>query len=311
MAQLDRLGDGQVERAGPPARAVQTRAPVRQRRLARWIGRALLYLTVAFLSLTFALPFLWMLSTSLKTDPQVYHVPPIWIPNPVRWANYPEGLTYVPFGLYFLNTMKYGLLSTIGVVVSSALCAYGFSRLQWRGRDTVFFIVLATMMIPFQVRMIPLYLIFHNLGWLDTYLPLIVPSFMGSAYFIFMLRQFFMTIPMELSDAALIDGASESTILLRIILPLSKPALAVVALFQFMDAWNDYLGPLIYLKDSNKFPIAMGLEQMRAHSMSVDIPLLWPRLMAASAVVTIPIILLYFFTQRTFVEGIALSGVKG
>jgi ABC-type glycerol-3-phosphate transport system permease component len=134
---------------------------------------------------------------------------------------------------------------------------------------------------------------------------------MGSAYFIFMLRQFFMTIPMELSDAALIDGADELVILWRIILPLAKPALAVVALFQFMDAWNDYLGPLIYLRDPNKFPIAMGLEQMRSHSMSVDIPLLWPRLMAASAVITIPIILLYFFTQRMFVEGIALSGVKG
>jgi multiple sugar transport system permease protein len=310
MSQTDQLRDRPLNQVQPHSQLV-TAPSLWRSQLISVLGRALLYLLVAALSLLFALPFLWMISTSLKTDPQVYHAPPIWIPNPVRLENYPEGLTYVPFGLYFLNTLKYGILSTIGVVASSALCAYGFSRLQWPGRDVVFFIVVATLMIPFQVRMIPLYLIFHRLGWLDTYLPLIVPSFMGSAYFIFMLRQFFMTIPMELSDAALIDGASESTILMRIILPLSKPALAVVALFQFMDAWNDYLGPLIFLKDSSKYPIAMGLEQMRAHSMSVDIPLLWPRLMAASAVVTIPIVLLYFYTQRTFVEGIALTGVKG
>jgi multiple sugar transport system permease protein len=259
----------------------------------------------------FALPFLWTISTSLKTDAQIYRIPPIWIPNPIRWLNYPEALVYVPFGLYFLNTIKYGLLTTIGATLSSAFVAYGFSRIQWRGRNAIFFLVLATMMIPFQVRMIPLYLIFQKINWLNTYLPLIVPSFMGSAYFIFMLRQFFMTIPMEISDAALIDGANEVTILWRIILPLATPALAVVALFQFMESWNDYLGPLIYLRDSDKFPIAMGLQQMRSHSMSVDIPLLWPRLMAASAVITLPIVLLYFFTQRVFVEGIAMSGIKG
>lgn len=280
-------------------------------RMMRWLGWSGLHLLILFLSLLFALPFIWMIATSLKTDAQIYHIPPIWIPNPIRWANYPEALVYVPFGLYFLNTMKYGLLATIGATLSSAFIAYGFSRIRWRGRDTIFFLVLATMMIPFQVRMIPLYLIFHKIGWLNTYLPLIVPAFMGSAYFIFMLRQFFMTIPIDLSDAALIDGANELTILWRIILPLAKPALAVVALFQFMEAWNDYLGPLIYLRDQSKFPIALGLEQMRAHSMSVDIPLLWPRLMAASAVITLPIILLYFFTQRIFVEGITLSGVKG
>jgi multiple sugar transport system permease protein len=279
--------------------------------LLRWLGQIGNYLLIILLSLLFALPFIWMLTTSLKTDEQIYRIPPIWIPDPVRWMNYPEALTYVPFGLYFVNTLKYGLLSTLGATLSSAFIAYGFSRIQWRGRDALFFLVLATMMIPFQVRMIPLYLIFHRIGWLNTYLPLIVPTFMGSAYFIFMLRQFFMTIPTEISDAALMDGANELTILWRIIFPLATPALAVVALFQFMEAWNDYLGPLIYLRDSAKFPIAMGLEQMRSHSMSVNIPLLWPRLMAASTVITIPIILLYFFTQRVFVEGITLSGIKG
>lgn len=286
--------------------------------LSRWQGKAIqwllrggLQLLVTGLGVIFALPFFWMVSTSLKTDPQVYHIPPIWFPSPLRWANYPEGLTYVPFGTYFLNTLRYCLLTTLGAVLSCGLCAYGFAKLQWRGRDSLFFLLLATMMIPFQVQMIPLYLIFKNLGWLNTYLPLIVPSYFGSAYFIFMLRQFFLTIPMELSDAARIDGAGDLQTLLYVILPLAKPALAVVGLFQFMDAWNDYLGPSIYLREASLFPIALGLEQMRAHSMSVNIPLLWPHLMAASAVTILPVVLLYFFTQRTFVEGITVTGIKG
>lgn len=292
--------------------ASNTRARRRRKALYRF-NRLLLYAVVVVLSVLFALPFLWMLSTSLKTDPQVYHVPPIWIPNPIRMLNYPEALTYVPFGLYFLNTMKYSVFSTIGAVASSALCAYGFSRIRWPGRDVVFVIVLATTMLPFQVVMIPLYLIFNELGWLDTYLPLIVPNWMGVPYFIFLLRQFFLTIPMDLSDAARIDGANEFGIFLRIILPLSIPALAVVALFEFMYAWNDYLGPLIYLRDSNQYPIAVGLEQMRSHmhAMGTFIPLQWPRLMAASAVTILPVVLLFFFAQRMFVEGITLSGIKG
>ncbi len=295
------------ERVRPEEAAARRRRYVVRRRL----GKLLLSVTTGVLSLVFVLPFLWMLSTSFKTDPQVYHIPPIWIPNPLRWANYPEGMTYVPFGLYFSNTLRYCLGTVVGVILSSAFCAYGFARLQWKGRNLLFYIVLGTMMIPFQVRMIPLYLIFKKLGWLNTYLPLIIPSFTGSAYFIFLLRQFFMTIPVELSDAARIDGASEVGILFRIILPLAKPALAVIGLFQFMDAWNDYMGPLIYLRDTEKYPIAMGLEQMRSHSVAATESLVWPHLMAASAVVTIPIVILYFLTQRTFVEGITLTGVKG
>lgn len=283
----------------------------RRRDAFRLTGRVLFQIAVTILSLVFALPFIWMISTSLKTDPQVYQIPPIWIPLPPRWENYTEGLTYVSFGTYFLNTIQYCLITTVGVVLSCSIVAYGFSKLQWKGRDTLFFVLLATMMIPFQVQMIPLYLIFKSLGWLDTYLPLVVPSFFGSAYYIFMLRQFFLTIPNELSDAARIDGAGDGQTLWHVILPLAKPAIAVVGLFQFMDAWNDYLGPSIYLRDSSRFPIALGLEQMRAHSMSVNIPLLWPHLMAASAVTILPIVLLYFFTQRTFVEGITVTGIKG
>ena len=283
----------------------------RQVRLTYWAGHAGLYLLMLSLSLLFMLPFIWMVSTSLKDDPQVYRVPPVWIPNPMRWRNYPEVLVYLPFGLFFLNTMKYCIPTTIGTVISSALPAYGFSRIRWRERDALFFVCLATMMIPFQVQMIPLFITFKTLGWINTYLPLIVPAFFGSAYFIFMLRQFFLTIPQELSDAARIDGCSELGILFRIILPLSKPALAVVALFQFMWSWNDYLGPLIYLNQVPKFPIALGLQQLRATYHSAGQKLVWPYLMAASTTVILPILVLFFFTQRTFIEGITVTGMKG
>jgi ABC-type glycerol-3-phosphate transport system permease component len=262
--------------------------------------------------LIFVFPFFWMFSTSLKTDPQVYTIPPTLFPNPIRWSNYPEALVYVPFGRYFLNTLQYAVLASIGAVLSSALVAYGFSRLRWRGRDALFFVCLMTMMLPFQVRMIPLYLIFNRLDWLNTYRPLIIPAYLGSPFFIFMLRQFFMTIPMELSDAARIDRASELGIFFRIIMPLAKPALAVVALFEFMNDWNDYLGPLVYIGSrSEKYPIAMGLAQMRTHLDQANVELMWPRLMAASAVMILPVVLIFFFTQRTFVEGITLTGVKG
>jgi multiple sugar transport system permease protein len=274
----------------------------------RVMGRILLYTVVAVLSLLFALPFLWMLSTSLKNDPQTYHVPPIWIPNPVRLINYPEAMQAQPFGAFFLNTLKYAIPTTFGAIISAALVAYGFSRIRWWGRDTIFFICLATLMIPFQVTMIPLYVLFKNLGWINTYYPLVVPSFFGGAYYIFLLRQFFLTIPSDLSDAAEVDGASELDIFWRIILPLAKPALAVVGLFQFMGAWNDYLGPLIYLSNQALYPIALGLQLFQSQFAQ---KLVWPYLMAASTVTILPVVLLFFFAQRTFVEGVAITGLKG
>jgi ABC-type glycerol-3-phosphate transport system permease component len=272
------------------------------------LGRVGLYLLVIFLGLTFALPLLWMISTSIKTDPQVYRVPPIWIPNPARFENYLDVLTRRPFGLWFLNTLRYVLPVTIGVLASSGLVAYSFSRIRWWGRDLLFLLCIATMMIPFQVQMIPLYILFRNLGWINSYKPLVIPAFFGNAYYIFMLRQFFLTIPQDLSDAARVDGASELGILFRIIVPLAKPALAVVALFQFMGAWNDYLGPLIYLNSENMYPLALGLQSLRS---SFQEALVWPYLMAASTLIVAPIIIIFFLTQRTFVEGIALTGVKG
>jgi len=280
----------------------------RSKRISQHLNRFALYLLVVVLSLSFALPLLWMISTSIKTDPQVYRVPPIWIPNPMRFMNYAEVLTRRPFGLWFLNTLKYVIPSTLGVVVSSMFVAYSFARIRWWGRDVLFFLCIATMMIPFQVQMIPLYVIFRNLGWINTYKPLVIPPFFGNPYFIFLLRQFFLTIPQDLSDAARVDGCSELGILFRIILPLAKPALAVVGLFQFMAAWNDYLGPLIYINSEKLFPLALGLQSMRS---SFQEALVWPYLMAASTLIVAPIIIIFFVTQRTFVEGITLSGVKG
>ena len=205
-----------------------------RRRLPTYLSRVALYGVVLILAAGYLLPFVWMVATSLKVDRQVYSIPPTWIPNPVRWQNYYEAMTLLPWHLYFGNTIKYALFSTVGTVLSSSLCAYGFSRVRWKGRDTLFVLCLATVMVPFQVRMIPLYLMFNKIGWLNSYRPLIIPSFLGTAYDIFLLRQFFLTVPPELSDAARIDGASELVILARIIGPLARPALAVVALFQLM-----------------------------------------------------------------------------
>jgi multiple sugar transport system permease protein len=271
-------------------------------------GRAGKYALLALCSLSFLLPFLWMVSTSLKDTPQTFHVPPIWVPWPMRPQNYPEALTRQPFGLFLVNTLQYAVPSSIGALLSCSIVAYGFSRVRWPGRNVLFFVCLCTLMIPFQVRMIPLYLIFKNLGWLNTYNPLVIPAFFGDAYYIFLLRQFFMTIPQELSEAARIDGANELQILGRVILPLARPAIAVVALFQFMWAWNDYLGPLIYLRDPDKFPIALGLQRFVGQFVE---ELAWPYLMAASTVTILPIIVLFFVTQRTFIEGITVSGIKG
>ncbi|MHB0874524.1 MAG: carbohydrate ABC transporter permease [Anaerolineae bacterium] len=300
----------QVTDAGRLA-ASKSAGRVRRRPAVHYAGRVALYAVLLVLSLLFVLPFVWMVSTSLKDDPQVYHVPPIWFPSPQLWSNYPGALTQQPFARFFVNTLWYALPATVGTILSCAIPGYGFARFRWRGRDLLFYLCLATMMIPFQVQMIPLFITFKKVGWINTYLPLVVPAFFGNAYFIFLLRQFFMTIPLELSDAARIDGCGEFGILWRVIMPLSRPALAVVGLFTFMNCWNDYLGPLIYLNNIKLYPVALGLQQLRANYHAAGQRLVWPYLMAASTVVVAPILLLYFFTQRTFIEGITVTGIKG
>lgn len=266
----------------------------------------LLYVLVGLLALLFALPFLWLVSGSLKTDRQIFTLPPIWIPNPVTWENYPNSLQFIPYFLYLRNTLVICIGTVVGSLLSCTLAAYGFARIRWPGRDVIFMVVISTLMLPYAVIMVPLFIVFKQLGWIGTYLPLILPAFFGSPFFIFLLRQFFLTIPLELSDAARIDGANEVQILLRIILPLSSPALAMVALFQFMNTWGDYLGPLIYLSRQDMYTVALGLTLfLDQHAQE------WALLMAASTLTLLPVIVLFFFTQRTFIEGISLTGIKG
>ena len=256
--------------------------------------------------LSFLMPFLWMLSTSLKVDTQIFVYPPIWIPNPFAWGNYPKALNYIPYLKYLTNTLEISALSMIGVVASSSLVAYSLARLKWPGRDALFVLTLSTMMLPYAVTLIPLFIVFRTLGWVNTFLPLIVPHYFGSAFFIFLLRQFFLTIPNDLSDAGRIDGATELGIFWRIVLPLTKPALATVALLQFLGSYRDFMGPLIYLTDESMYTLSIGLTMYSSmHSTE------WGLLMAASVVMTAPIIVLFFFTQRTFVQGITLTGIKG
>jgi ABC-type glycerol-3-phosphate transport system permease component len=280
--------------------------------LAEWVAEILKYTVLILLTITFVMPFYWMFSSALKNDAQVYVAPPIWFPSPAFWNNFSDAWNSQPFTQYMLNTLfLYAIPYTIGTVLSSAIVAYGFSRIQWKWRDTLFYLCLATMMVPFQVQMVPLFMIFKKFHWINTFLPLVVPAFFGSPYYIFMLRQFFRTIPSELSDAARIDGASEFDILWRIMLPLSRPALTVVSLLAFIGAWNDYLGPLIYVHDQSKFVLALGVESLRrTFTFNSTIANAYPYLMAVSTLVVLPIIIIFFFGQRVFIEGISMTGLK-
>ena len=247
-----------------------------------------------------------MVSTSLKTDSQIFSEQLHWIPKPPLWRNYRDALGSFPFLQYLGNTLLVCIGVTFGTVFSCTLPAYGFSRIRWKGRDALFFILLMTIMLPGQVTMLPIFLIFRWLGWTGTFLPLIVPSFLGSAFSIFLLRQFFMSIPQELSDAARIDGCSELGILGRVIVPLSKPAIATVALFAFTYAWMDFVNPLIYLHDERQYTLALGLQSFLGRHNSE-----WSLLMATATVITMPLVVLFFFAQRTFIRGITLTGMKG
>jgi multiple sugar transport system permease protein len=258
----------------------------------------------------FILPLVWMLTTSVKTPDQVVKVPIQWVPDPVYLQNYPNAFVRdpnQPLLVYIWNTVFIAVLCVIGALISNTLVAYGFSRLRWPGRDVVFMFVIATLLIPFAVTMVPLYLLWNFLGQTNTYYPLIVPAWLASPFSIFLLRQFFMGLPQELSESARIDGASELQILWSVIVPLSRPALAVVALFTFIGTWNDFTGPLIFLRDKMMFTIALGLRNMQnAYGLSN-----FGEIMAASTIATLPIILIFFFTQRTFIQGITFSGIKG
>jgi multiple sugar transport system permease protein len=257
-------------------------------------------------SVFFVAPLLFMLSTSLKAMRQITKFPPEWIPSPVIWGNYPAVFTYAPMHLYFFNTMIIVLPTVIGAAFVSSLTAYAFARLRAPGKNFMFTLVLATLMLPSVVTLVPTYILFARLGWVGTFLPLVIPPLAGGAFYIFLLRQFFMTIPRELEDAALIDGCSRFRIYWSIILPLAKPVLATVTIFAFMGAWNDYLGPLIYLGNRDQYTMSLGLQAFVQYQRRE-----WGLLMAASTMMVFPIILLFFVAQKSFVQGITVTGLKG
>ena len=285
--------------------------PSRQRRdfSVRKFGVSMLshavLLTVALL---FFVPFLWMIITSLKPINQVFTEPLVWVPTPMQWGNFVEALTSpaFPFLTLLRNTLLYTVAGTIATTVSSGVVAYAFARMEFRGRNVLFGLTLATLLLPSIVTLIPTYVLFRTLNWVGSYAPLLVPLCFGSAFNIFLLRQFMLTIPMDLTDAAKVDGAGDFTILWRIIAPLIKPALLVVAVFHFLYAWNDFQGPLIYLRDNAQYPLTLGLNVFRTrHGVE------WNLMMAASLATTLPVIGLFFIAQRYFIEGVTLTGVKG
>jgi multiple sugar transport system permease protein len=273
-----------------------------------------IHIVLAVLSLLFLVPFFWMVSTSLKVNTEIMSKTQVWFPPHPHWLNYWDAITYgaksvgyIPFLVYARNTMILCILVVAGNVASNSVVAYSFARLKWPGRDVAFALTLATMMIPFPVLMVPLFNLFRALGWVGTFRPLWVPAFFGAAFNIFLLRQFFRAIPFELSEAARIDGCSEWQIFKDVIMPLAKPALAVVALFSFLGTWNDFLGPLVYLIDQKTFTLSLGLQAYESQAGGTE----WGLRMAASTIVIAPVIILFFFTQRLFIQGIALSGIKG
>ncbi|GLV54186.1 sugar ABC transporter permease [Dictyobacter sp. S3.2.2.5] len=270
--------------------------------------RVLSLVALIILSCILLFPMAWMVSTSLKLPSDVFTIPIQWIPNPIAWGNYPQALQDFPFWTFLGNTVFYCISDTILVVATSAISAYAFARLRWRGREVVFILMLATMMIPFPVTMIPTYLIFKWLGWLNSFKPLILPDLTASPFYVFLLRQFFLTIPNELSEAAFVDGASHVRVFWQIVLPLAKPALLVVAIFTFTSDWNNFIGPLIYLDDQSKYTLALGLQAFQGsqwHGAHYEL------MMAAAFLMTLPMVVLFFVAQKYFVQGITMTGSKG
>jgi multiple sugar transport system permease protein len=283
----------------------------------RHAGRALNYALLAIGSFIFMIPFYWMVTTSIKDIKETYRFPPTFIPQSFTVAAYKAAWDFSPWLVYLQNTLLITVSVLIGTVLSSTLCAYGFARIRFKGRNLLFMGILATMMLPSQVTLIPTYLVFRSFGWLDTLKPLIIPAFFGGGpFFIFLMRQFFTTIPMDLEDAARIDGCGRLLVWWRIMLPLAKPAVTTIAVFTIQGTWNDFFGPLIYLNSPDKFTLALGLAGFRDQAGYVgavgkgEIGL-YTAMMAASSLATIPIIVLFVAAQKYFVEGIQLTGLKG
>jgi multiple sugar transport system permease protein len=266
--------------------------------------------TLIALCIPALMPLLWMVSTSLKTDKQIYDSSgstsiSSLLPHPIAWANYIGAVHAIPFAMYLKNTVFLCLFTVVGSVLSSSIVAYGFGKLEFKGKNALFLLMISTMALPAQVTMVPVFNMYRTLGWYGTYLPLIVPSFFGTPFFIFLLTQFYRKLPTELAEAARIDGASEWRIFWQIMLPLAIPALVSCALFQFIWTWNDFFGPLLYINDPSKYTLAYGLQQfLSVHGSE------WSRLMAGATMFVLPVIVLFFLAQRTFIQGIATTGGK-
>jgi multiple sugar transport system permease protein len=281
----------------------------RQSKTMERLNRHLLLLAISFL---FLLPIVWMFSTSLKPKDQVFVFPPQFFTTPLIWQNYPDALQFIDFWRYFFNTLVISGLNVVGTLVSCPIVAYGFSRLRWSLREPLFFLCLSTIMLPFLAVMVPSYILFKSFGWIGNlnilwgWAPLIVPAFGGNPLYIFLLRQFFLNIPSDLSESAQIDGASEFQIFRYVILPLSKPAITTVCIFTFVGTWTDFLGPRIFIVAKTQYTLSLGLlDYFSVHQTE------WTYLMAACVVFVLPIMILFFFAQRLFVEGITLTGIKG
>lgn len=298
-------------RAQPSSREVSGRSRVRRVLTGSILPRIVLIAG----SILFLVPFYWMVVSALKTNQELTRFPPSLFPGAWAWHNFLDAFNYIPFALYTANSLTITIGITIGAVLSNTLVAYGFSRIQWRGRNALFYVCVATLFLPYPVVLVALVDIFGKLpsfglqgstSWVNTFLPLIVPAFFGNPLYIFLMRQFMLGIPRELSDAARVDGANELQAFWHVILPLTRPAIAVVGIFAAVAAWNEFLLPLLYLHENNKYPLAIGLAFYTSeHDVAYNL------LMAASTLIVLPIVIMFIFAQRFFVEGITVGGVKG
>ena len=282
------------------------RFPSRER-VAHILWRGLILFLVAAGSIVFILPFVWMVSTSVKSTDEVLRYPPVWIPSVIHLENYVEPWHRLPFDTYYKNTVTVVAFNLVGTILSSSIVAYGFARLRFRGRNILFLVLLSTMMLPSQVTLVPTYYLFAKLRWVNSLKPLIIPVYFGSAFNIFLMRQFAMTVPTELDDAAKIDGCGFFSIYWRIIMPLLRPAIGVIAIFQFTYDWNDFFNPLIYINSSKHFTVALGLRTLQSTILYVP----QQYVMAMTLVSIIPVLIVFIVAQRKFIQGIVISGVKG
>lgn len=271
----------------------------------RGMRLVLRYILLVVAAALFLAPVYWMVASALKPDYQIFASPPVWWPEKPQWDNFSRALTVLPFGRFALNTLIIAASTIVGHLLSCTLVAYGFARLRAPGKGFFFILLLSTLMLPYPITMVPLFILFSRLGWVNSFLPLIVPAFFGNAFYIFLLRQSFKQIPPELEDAARMDGANTLQMLWHVVLPLCTPALATVAIFAFQAAWNDFLGPLIFLHDQSKYTLMLGLSFFRgAYQIN------WAYLMASSLVISLPVVLVYFVSQRLFTQGVAFTGTK-